>query len=108
MNATGKMVTFPCRSSSGSMGCITPGRTVAIWGRWSLQRITAIRLPPKAGRVIISSLVSGSMARPVQSAVRPVLIRADRRGARSRPMEVAPKRTISGSRARITSVSALA
>ena len=36
--------------------CITPGRTVAIWGRNSGHAIVAMVLPPNAGRVIKSWL----------------------------------------------------
>ena len=39
---------------------------------WFGVMIVAMMLPPNAGRVCRSSLVSGSMERPVQSAVRPV------------------------------------
>ena len=85
----------PVRPGSGSRLGITPGRTVDIWGRCSVHMMVAIRLPPKAGRVIISCL-SSDISSFVQSAVRPVARRAESLGARSRPMVVAPKSTISG------------
>ena len=56
----------------------------------------AIRFPPKAGRVQITFFVSGSMAKLVQSAVRPVSSRQLIRGAMSRPLAVAPMRTVAG------------
>jgi hypothetical protein len=65
-------MTRPVRAV-GLEGLHDPGRTVAICGRWLEQRIVAMMLPPKAGRVCSRSPVSGSMARPVQSAVRPQL-----------------------------------
>ena len=60
--------------------------------------MVAMRLPPNVGRVCCSRRVSGSMARPVQSAVSPHLTRAATHGASSRPKAVAPNRTISGER----------
>ena len=93
-------------ASRGSF-CITPGRTVAICGRNSGQAMVAMVFPPNAGRVIRSWLcfcslpgVGTSGKSPisscVQSAVRPVWMRAQTRGPRSRPMAVAPIRNTSG------------
>ena len=92
--------------------CMTPGLTVDICGLVFGQMMVAIRLPPNAGRVClmpvdgsfgsnveVSSVVfafANSMyletftSRCVQSAVRPVLHLAAIRGAKSRPMCVAP------------------
>ena len=100
LNFDGSKLTFifsivPRRAGSLGFVRITPGRTVDICGRCSLQMIVAIRLPPKAGRVISKSF-SGEMSRPVQSAVRPVVSRADNRGPRSRPIVVAPINTMAG------------
>ena len=53
-------------------------------------------LPPKAGRVCRSSLVSGSISSAVQSAVRPVSSSVATAEARSRPLVVAPSRMTSG------------
>jgi hypothetical protein len=75
---------------------MTFGRTVAICGRVNSHRIVAMTLPPKAGRVCSSSLLSGLIVSSVQSAVRPALMRAATRDARSRPMLDAPISTISG------------
>ena len=50
--------------SIGEMRCITPGRTVAICGRWSGQRIVAMMLPPNAGRVIMQVLGLGVDLQP--------------------------------------------
>ncbi len=75
---------------------MTPGRTVDICGRYSGQTMVAMMLPPKAGRVMSRFREASSMAKAVQSAVRPVAARADTRGARSRPMVVAPKKTMPG------------
>ena len=59
---------------------ITPGLTVAICGLWSGHMIVAIRLPPNAGLVIISSFVSSDRSRLVQSATSPVASLADTLG----------------------------
>ena len=98
---------------------ITPGRTVAICGRLFGQAIVAIVLPPNAGRVMrswlcfwVSSLPAGTVSGKlpisscVQSAVRPVSTRAEVLGPRSRPIAVAPIRTISGLNLLMTSESA--
>ena len=45
-------ITSAFAPATGSFFCITPGRTVAICGRWLGQAIVAIVLPPNAGRVI--------------------------------------------------------
>ena len=65
-------------------------------------------LPPNAGRVMFNNFVSGSISSFVQSAVKPVWILAETRGAKSLPIEEAPKITISGSFALITAVTAFA
>ena len=57
--------------------------------------MSAKRLPPNAGRVIISLLPSA--LRPVQSAVRPVPSSDAILGASSLPREVAPMSTVAGS-----------
>ena len=85
----------PFRFSSRWPMRITPGRTVDICGRCSLQMMVAIKLPPNAGRVINRSR-SSEISNPVQSAVNPVSTRADKRGPRSRPMVVAPINTMLG------------
>ena len=82
--------TVPDFDGSASSACITPGLTVAIWGRKFGQTIVAMILPPKAGRVIQRPFVSSSISSFVQSAVKPVCTLADTRGARSRPIAVAP------------------
>ena len=94
-----KFTTPPLRLKSGAALGITPGRTVDICGRCSGHLMVAIRLPPKAGRVISNSWVSSLMVSLVQSAVRPVPRRAAMRGARSRPMVVAPNIMIEGLKA---------
>ncbi len=58
--------------------------------------MVAMMLPPKAGLVWSSNRRSGSMSRPVQSAVRPVPTSTATRGKKDRPMVVAPHRTTSG------------
>ena len=78
----------------------TFGRTVAICGRASGQRMVAKRLPPNAGRVCKSSPVSLSISSCVQSAVSPVESRAATRGARLRPNIVPPSRKMSGENSR--------
>ena len=65
-------IIFPTLVKSGLMDFITPGLTVAIWGRFLIHIIVAIRFPPKAGRVCLSNLVSLSISSTVQSAVSPV------------------------------------
>ena len=57
--------------STGAGFLNAPGLTVPIWGRVSLQRICAYRLPPKAGRSHTTLPVSSTLS-AVQSAVRPV------------------------------------
>ena len=99
--------TTPCREESLGLIRITPGRTVDICGRCSLQMMVAIRLPPNAGRVISKSR-SSEISRAVQSAVRPVERRADSRGPKSRPMVVAPISTMAGRRCRMNCVMACA
>ena len=94
-NGTSTLVTTPFRLVSGCRRFLTPGRTVAICGRCSVQIMVAIRLPPKAGRVICRSPVSPTSSL-VQSAVSPVTLRAESRGPRSRPMVVAPISTTLG------------
>ena len=94
-NGTSTLVTTPFRLASGCIRFITPGRTVAICGRCSVQIMVAIRFPPKAGRVICRSPVSPTSSL-VQSAVSPVTLRAESRGPRSRPMVVAPISTTLG------------
>ena len=89
------VTTLPVRFSSFAKRFITPGRTVAICGRCSVHIMVAMRLPPNAGRVIKRSPAS-EISNFVQSAVRPVTIRAERRGPRSRPIVVAPMSTTSG------------
>ena len=79
---------------------MTLWRTVAIWGLWFCVRIVAMMFPPKAGRVWRSSLVAGSMASSVQSAVSPVRMRAATRGRSERPTTVPPPRKTSGLRSR--------
>ena len=112
-------ITSALAPAIGSIFCITPGRTVAIWGRLSGHAIVAIVLPPNAGRVIRSWLCFCScpgiafrgkspISSTVQSAVRPVATRADTRGPRSRPIAVAPTRTISGLYSLITDANACA
>lgn len=66
----------------------------------------AMMLPPKAGRVCTSWPCS-SMASPVQSAVRPNRRRAATRGARSRPLGVAPKSSTEGFSLATTAASAV-
>jgi hypothetical protein len=46
--------------------------------------------PPNAGLVILKFLFPVSISNFVQSAVKPVCTLADTRGARSRPIAVAP------------------
>ena len=59
--------------------------------------IVAMMLPPKAGRVCSRCLpLSGSMARPVQSAVSPVSMSLASLGIRSLPVVVAAARTMAG------------
>lgn len=92
--------TVPVRDVSRAGAANTPGRTVAIWGRWAGQTMVAMRLPPNAGRVCWSSPVSGSADSAVQSAVSPVRSRTATAGASSRPNAVAPYRIASGRRSR--------
>ena len=83
---------------------MTPSRTVAICGRCSGLTMVAMMLPPNAGRIwyrmfcqVSPLAVKSPMRRSVQSAVRPVRRALATRGARSRPVVVAPYRTICGS-----------
>ena len=110
-------ITSAFAPSIGSIFCITPGRTVAIWGLLSGQAIVAIVFPPNAGRVINNWLCFCSfpgialngkspISRTVQSAVKPVWTRADTRGPRSRPIAVAPTNMISGLYSLITDANA--
>jgi hypothetical protein len=99
-------MTCPRRVGSRGAGSITRGRTVAIWGRCFLQRITASCFSRKAGRIASKSPVSGSTSSWVQSAVSPVARRVARVPAKSRPVEVAPSRKMVGLASRTTGSSA--
>ena len=70
------------------------GRTVAIRGRAAFHETFAKALPAKMGRFAIRSPLLSS--NPVQSEPSPARRRADRRGARSFPCEVAPRNRVSG------------
>ena len=85
-------ITSPVALGSASGFLKTCGRTVPICGRLSLQMISAMMLPPRAGRVQTMVLPSSSTLSCVQSAVRPVFKVLATRGPRSRPMLVAPTR----------------
>ena len=87
-------MTVPLPSLNGSGTGNTPGRTVAIWGK-VVDWMVAITLPPKAGRVMLSTLSSRESS--VQSAVSPVSSLAATRGASSLPRGVAPNSTTAGS-----------
>ena len=97
-SATSKSSSAPERPPPASGTGKTLGRTVAICGRENGVRIDAMMLPPKAGRVC-TNWPSGLISRRVQSAVRPSFSRAATRGARSRPLVVAPSRKMFGLRA---------
>jgi hypothetical protein len=58
---------------------------VAIWGYVRGVMMVAMMLPPKAGRVWSKRRFSGSMAKAVQSAVRPVFKAAATWGIKARP-----------------------
>ena len=74
----------------------TLGRTEPICGRWFGEIISAKILPPKAGRVHSTRPSSVSTVRIVQSATTPFCMRPDMRGAKSRPLLVAPIKRIFG------------
>ena len=90
------MFTSPVLFLSSSCFGITPGLTVDICGRASGDWIVASKFPPKVGRVIFNKPTSSSISNFVQSAVRPQPILEDTLGARSRPIDVAPNKTICG------------
>ncbi len=93
---TGFSTISPLFEGSRSASFITLYLTVAIWGLLSVVMMVAMMLPPYAGRVWSRSWVSGSMSKPVQSAVKPVSRQAATFGPRDRPMAVAPTRKMLG------------
>ena len=66
----------PSRPASRGGMPLDIGRTVAIWGRWFGVLMVAMILPPMAGRVWSRLPVPSSISSSVQSAVRPVTMRA--------------------------------
>ena len=103
MKLTDTAVTLPVRPAWGSPSGITPSRTVAICGPSQELTMVAMMLPPNAGRICISRFFrdffatrssKSSISRAVQSAVRPVIRVEATRGARERPMWVAPNSTM--------------
>lgn len=89
-------ITSPVAEGSASGFLKTCGRTVPICGRLSGQMISAMMLPPRAGRVHTMVFLSSSTPSCVQPAVRPVFKELATRGPRSRPMFVAPTRNTFG------------
>src|SRR6185295_10087446 len=94
--STTTLRTFPCRPATRGVRANDIGRTVAISGRCFSQRMVAMRLPPKEGRVACIIRVLGSMANSVASAVMLVLAVRAHREAKERPIVDAGSKSLFG------------
>ena len=102
-----KRTTSHPRDASGESGRFDLGRTVHICGSRPFVLMSAMTLPPIAGRVCTRRLLSGSIASSVQSAVSPQPRRALSIGMTVRPCVVAEAISIDGPRSSMSSASAL-